>query len=153
MRDGETASGDLQDLRAINKRFIHNFITNDVPGHSRLVHERFVCLTARGKRDNRADYLVRWATGFDPEVIVYWDIRDESIDVFGNVALVRSTNKHVVRRDGRETTGMTMYTDTYLREGGEWRCIQAQSTPVAPEHYPGDETIIRRYVKGVIQDP
>jgi len=153
MRDGETASGDLQELRSINKRFIHHFITNDVPGPSRLVHERFVCLTARGKRDNRADYLVRWATGFDPEVIVYWDIRDESIDVFGDVALVRSTNKHVVRRDGKDVTGMTMYTDTYLREGGAWRCIQAQSTPVAPEHYPGDETIIRRYVKGVIQDP
>ena len=107
----------------------------------------------RLKREARADYLVRWATGFDPEVVVYWDTRDKSIDIFGDVALVRSTNKHTIRRDGKDVTGMTAYTDTYVREGAEWKCIQAQLTAVAPEFYPGDETIVRRYIKGVIQEP
>jgi hypothetical protein len=48
-------------------------------------------------------------------------------------------------------TGMTTYTDTYLFENGAWKCIQAQITAVAPEHYPSDDTIVSVYVKGKLQ--
>jgi hypothetical protein len=68
--------------------------------------------------------------------------------VFGDTALVRSTNKSVRLKDGAETVGMTMYTDIYVRRDGAWKCIQAQITPVAPAHYPPDSTIVRKYVKG-----
>jgi ketosteroid isomerase-like protein len=148
--NGGAPADTMRELRALNARFIHNFITNDVASHDAITHDRFVCITAKGKREGKAPYLARWATGFDPDVIVYWDTRDEAISVFGDVALVRSTNKHIIRRDGREITGMTTYTDTYLREAGTWTCIQAQLTPVAPESWPGDETIVRKYVKGEI---
>lgn len=43
---------------------------------------------------------------------------------------------------------MTQYTDTYIKENGSWRCLQAQITVVSPENYPGDETIVRKYIKG-----
>jgi hypothetical protein len=46
---------------------------------------------------------------------------------------------------------MAAYTDTYLNEGGNWRCIQAQITPVAPDHWPSDTAIISIYLKGVLQ--
>jgi hypothetical protein len=141
----------MTELKALNARFIHNFVTNDVKSHDALMHPRFISMTTRGARVSREEYLKRWATGFDPEVYVYWDYRDELITIFDNVALVRSTNKATVRRDGKETTGMTTYTDTYLRENGEWKCIQAQITTVAPENYPGDETIVRVYIKGQLQ--
>jgi hypothetical protein len=52
---------------------------------------------------------------------------------------------------GAEVTGMTAYTDTYVREGGRWLCVQAQLTAVAPAHYPGDETIVSVYEKGQLQ--
>lgn len=145
---------DWRQLRTLNARFIHNFITNDVPSHDRLTHPDFVCITARGAREQKGPYLVRWATGFDADTIPYWDTRDEYISLFGAVALVRSVNKHVIVRDGKEATGMTGYTDTYIKEGDDWRCIQAQLTTVSPEHYPGDETVVQRYIRGVPQlDP
>ncbi|TMK08704.1 MAG: hypothetical protein E6G71_08415 [Alphaproteobacteria bacterium] len=56
------------------------------------------------------------------------------------------------RRDGKEVTGMTMYTDTYLFENGSWKCIQAQLTSVAPEHQPADDTIISVYIEGERQE-
>ncbi len=68
--------------------------------------------------------------------------------MFGDTALVRATNKHTLRMSGQETTGMTAYTDTYVRQDGHWLCVQAQLTAVAPENYPGDDTIITRYVRG-----
>ena len=90
---------------------------------------------------------------FHPDVIPYWDVRDECITVVGDVALVRATNKHVIRRNGTETTRMTTYTDTYLLEGGAWKFIQAQLTPVQPGNEPADDTIISIYINGVMRKP
>jgi len=136
------------ELRALNRRFIHNFITNDVPSHDAILHPDFICITPMGARVSRADYLKAWATGFDAGRIPYYDYRDEKIDVFGDTALVRSTNKRVGLTDGVETVGMTMYTDIYVRRDGAWKCIQAQITPVTPVNYPSDDTIVRKYVNG-----
>ena len=141
---------DLAVLRQINARFIHNDVTNDVPSHDRILHEKFVCITSRGAWVNREDYLRAWATGFDPEVVTYWDYRDEKITLIGSIALVRSVNKYTLVRNGEETTGMSQYTDTYVKENGVWKCIQAQITNVTPENYPADGTIVKKYVKGRI---
>lgn len=143
---------DLVELKALNAHFIHNFITNDATSHDAIIHPRFVCIDTTGGRHDRVSYLRDWATDFDPEVILYWDTRDERIDQFGDLALVRATNKWVRRIDGQEITGMTTYTDTYIREDGRWLCIQAQLTPVAPGNFPSDDTIVSVYVKGVRQD-
>src|SRR5688572_16863849 len=102
---------DLNELRALNARFIHNFVTNDTPSHDAITHYRFLYISMSGARVGRAEYLRQWAAGFDPEVIVYWDVRDERIDVFGNFALVRATNRYVQRTGDQEVTGMTAYTD------------------------------------------
>ncbi len=141
----------MAQLKAMNARYIHEFITNDVQSHGALLHERFVEMSSRGQRLNRQQHLARWATAFDPEVIVYWDTRDELISIFGPVGLVRATNKYIVRRDGKETTGMTAYTDAYFHEDGKWMCIQAQLTAVLPENYPPDDTIVSVYIKGKLQ--
>ena len=122
--------------------------TNDVESHDAMMHPDFICIGPRGIRQNRADYLKQWATQFDPEVVVYWDVRDEVITIIDNVALVRSTNKRTIRRDGTETTSMSTYTDTYLFQKGQWKCIQAQIQTLPPESYPGDETIVSVYLKG-----
>ena len=142
----------MDELRALNARFIHNFVTNDVASHDAILHARFINIWPTGQRWDRATYLKYWATAFDPKVIVYWDVRDELITVIGDVALVRATNKHTRRRDGTEVTGMTMYTDTYLFEHGAWKCIQAQLTAVAPEHQPADDTIVSVYIEGKCQE-
>ncbi len=141
----------VDDLRAINAQFIDNFVTNDVAAHDALLHPSFLYVRSDGARVDRATYLEGWATGFDPDVIVYWDVRDELITVVGNVALVRSTNKETVRQGGEEVTSMSTYTDTYVFEDGRWLCVQAQITPVARGNEPADDTIISVWVMGVRQ--
>lgn len=136
----------VRQLRALNARFIHNFVTNDVASHDAITHAGFVYVTTEGVRRGRREYLRRWATGFDPDVIVYWDYRDERIGIFGNVALVWSVS------EGKEITGMTGYTDTYLFEGGDWKCIQAQLVTMSPRNYPPDKTIVKKYIRGELQE-
>jgi ketosteroid isomerase-like protein len=146
-----TSEHDLAELRALNARFIHNYVTRNVASHDAITHARFVNISPSGRYWGKAEYLKYWATAFDPKVVVYWDVRAERIDVFGDVALVRATNKHIRRESGKDVASMTTYTDTYIREGGRWLCIQAQLTTVAPEFFPGDETIVSRYIEGALQ--
>lgn len=141
----------MDELRKLNARFIENFVTNDVASHDAMLHEQFLSVQSDGSRIDRASYLENWATGFEADVIVYWDVRDELITLIGNVALVRSTNKHVIRHADRDETGMTTYTDTYLYGDGAWTCIQAQITPVAMGKEPSDDTIVSVYIRGVRQ--
>jgi Domain of unknown function (DUF4440) len=143
-----TVEQDLTGLRALNARFIHNYITRDVASHDAITHARFVCLSSTGKYIEKPAYLAYWATAFDPDVVIYWDTRDERISIFGDTALVRATNKHILQQNGQDVTGMTAYTDTYVRENGIWLCIQAQLTSVAPDNYPNDSTVINRYIRG-----
>ncbi len=147
----DRSAATMDELRALNARFIHNFVTNDVASHDAILHPAFINIWPTGQRWDRATYLKYWATAFNSKLIPYWDVRDELITVIGNVALVRSTNKAVRRRDGNEVTAMTMYTDTYLFESGAWKCIQAQIQAVAPEHYPSDDTIVSVYIEGKLQ--
>ena len=139
------------ELREINAQYIHNFITNDVENHARLLHPSFSAIRGDGSVVSRSEYLRDWATGFSADVIPYWDTRDESITVVGEVALVRSTNRFVVRRAGTETERVTTYTDTYVYADERWLCVQAQTTPVDPAHVPPDSTIVSVYMRGVLQ--
>lgn len=140
-----------QDLRILNARFIDNFVRNDVAAHDALLHPDFLYIGGGGHRLDRATYLANWATGFDPDVIIYWDVRHEQITLVGDVALVRATNKEISRVNGREVTAMWAYTDVYVYRHGAWSCLQAQITPVAERHWPGDETIVSVYRRGVKQ--
>jgi hypothetical protein len=56
------------ELRALNARFINNFITNNVPSHDAILHKDFICITPMGARVGRADYLKAWAAASMPSV-------------------------------------------------------------------------------------
>lgn len=149
--DRQASLDDMAQLKTLNAKFIHNFVTNDATSHSRIIHEKFQYINSKGKWVNRNDYLENWKTGFDPEKIIYWDYRFEKISIVGTTALVRSVNKCTILINGKETTNMTQYTDVYVKENGTWKCIQAQITEVAPENYPPDDTLVKKYIKGKIQ--
>lgn len=150
MNSAQTA---IATLSTLNKRFIHNFVTNDVSSHNAILHPFFRTIDTLGGHMDRASYLVEWATGFDPDVITYWDMRDERITLIGDVALVSATNKWTRVRNSIETQGMTCYTDAYIRTGETWLCILAQLTSVAPQNYPPDNTIVVKYLRGMLQTP
>src|SRR5262245_23804706 len=124
---------DLQTLHSLNSKFIHNFVTNDVAAHDAIIHPKFRTVTSVGGHMDREAYLTEWATGYDPDIIPYWDMRDEQITLHGDLALVTATTKYIRVKNGVEVVGMTCYTDTYLRTNGEWRCVLAHLTPVSSE--------------------
>ena len=141
----------LAELRALNRLFIHNYVTNDVVSHDAILHPDFAYMSSDGKRVDRRTYLRKWATGFHPDVIVYWDMRDEKITIAGDTAIVRATNKYVEKIEHGDQTGMASYTDVYVRKNGRWLCIHAQISNVAPANWPDDRSIVCQYRMGIQQ--
>jgi Domain of unknown function (DUF4440) len=139
---------DREQLQKLNATFIHNYVTNDTASHNKILHRDFKYISSEGAVIGRAEYLKGWATGFDPKVITYWDYRDELIDIIGSVALVHSINKCTLLENGKEVTGMTLYTDTYVKEKEKWLCVRAQITKLSPQQYRGDDRIVRKYING-----
>ena len=133
----------MAQLKKLNALFIHNFVTNDVAAHSLIFHKDFIRISSDGEYTGRKKYLEDWAHGFGD--IKYWDYRNEDIKIFGSMALVHSQNKCIIIKDGKEIISYWMYTDTYIQENGEWKCVQAQIGKVTPENFAGDETIVRKY--------
>jgi len=134
---------DMEILKKLNAKFIHNFVTDDVAAHSLIIHKDFIRISSEGEFTGRKKYLEDWAHGFGDTK--YWDYRNEDIKIFGNMALVHSQNKCIVIKDGKEMISYWMYTDTYIKENGAWKCVQAQIGRVSPENFAGDETIVRKY--------
>lgn len=117
-------------LGAINKIFIDNFLKQDVQSHKKIIHKDFVCIESNGNIVPRNVYLKNWATDFDKSGYTSFSYKDEYIRLFGNMALVRAKTVYTKLVNKKSITGYTIYTDTYLKEDGEWKCVQVQITPV-----------------------
>jgi len=46
----DQSAGTMDQLRALNARFIHNFVTNDVASHDAILHPRFINIWPTGQR-------------------------------------------------------------------------------------------------------
>jgi ketosteroid isomerase-like protein len=117
-------------LSAINAQFIQNFITQNAKAHAEIIHPDFVCIESNGSLVSREVYLKNWATDYENSGCTAFSYADEHIRIFGNIALVRSKTTATILRNGQTITAQTIYTDTYLKENGQWKCIQVQITPV-----------------------
>lgn|GEM_PF-169288 len=125
-----TFATDSVALSALNKQFIENFVRQDANRHQEIIHRDFVCIESDGHMTGREEYLKGWATAYKRSGYTSFGYTDEVIRIFGSVALVRSKTVYTKMVDGKEIKGNSVYTDTYVKEGGVWKCVQAQITPV-----------------------
>jgi hypothetical protein len=112
-------SKDLIELSKLNAQFISNFI-----------HPDFICIESSGEIVNRKDYMTDWANGYTNSGYKTFGYSDENIRIFGDMALIRSKTTYTKEVDGILKQGFTIYTDTYVKEKGTWKCVQAHITPL-----------------------
>ncbi len=124
------AHNDSLALSAINAQFIQNFVTQNVKAHDQIIDPDFVCIEGSGRIVNRETYLKNWATDYDSSGCTSFTYGEQCIRIFGDIALVRSKTTAIRMVNGISRTDHTIYTDTYKKEKGKWRCIQVQITPI-----------------------
>jgi len=121
---------DIAALSKLNAQFVNDFINNDTVAHSKIIHKDFVCIDSKGAVINRNDYMQDWLHGYDPSIYKHFDYTSEFIRVIGNTGLIRAITRHTILVNGKEISGKVIYTDTYVKENGNWHCIQAQLTSI-----------------------
>jgi uncharacterized protein DUF4440/NIPSNAP protein len=131
MKQGETHVADSAALSALNKQFIENFMSQQTARQQEIIHPDFVCIERDGTIVGREEYMKGWATGYETSGYTSFGYTDELIRIFGNTALVRSKTVYTKLVNGRQVPGNSIYTDTYVKENGSWKCVQAQLTAVA----------------------
>lgn len=72
-----------------------------------------------------------WSSAYTHSGYTDFSYTDETIRIFGDVALVRSKTVYTKKLGDKVVKGNSVYTDTYKKENGSWLCVQAQITPVA----------------------
>jgi len=116
----------------INRQFIKNFLNNDTVEHSKIIHpSNFLFIGTNGKLLDRNEYMQAWAHGYDKTIMPEFDLEEVQVRVFDNMALIVAKTKDKKIKDGVYVTGETRYTDTYIKEKGEWKCVQVQLTRIA----------------------
>lgn len=119
---------DMAQLSALNAQFIQNFLHSDTVGHNKIIYKDFVCIASNGKVISRDAYMREWAHGYDPSVYKSFVMQNEFIRIIGNTALIRAETPYTYLDNGKEISGTTIYTDTYVKLDGRWWCVQAQLT-------------------------
>ena len=128
-QDGQkTSSVDAARLIAINRQFIQNFINNDTVEHNKIIHSDFLFIGKDGSLHNRKEYMAGWAHGYDPKLIAEFVLEEVQVRILGEMALIVAKTRDKTMKDGQWTVGETRYTDTYIKEKWEWKCVQVQLT-------------------------
>jgi len=119
-------------LISINRQFIRNFLNNDTVEHNKIIHpSNFLFIGTNGNLLDRNEYMQAWAHGYDKTNIPEFDLEEVQVRIFDNMALIVAKTKDIKMKDGGYVTGETRYTDTYIKEKGEWRCVQVQLTRIS----------------------
>ena len=124
----QAANAEVATLIAINRQFIKNFINNDTVEHTRIIHPNFLFIGKDGSLHDRNEYMAGWAHGYDRTVIPEFVLEEVQVRIFGDMALIVAKTRDKTMKDGQWAIGETRYTDTYIKEKGEWRCVQVQLT-------------------------
>jgi ketosteroid isomerase-like protein len=127
-QDGQASNADAATLVAINRQFIQNFLNNDTVGHNRIIHSNFLFIGKDGSLHDRKEYMAGWAHGYDQKLIPEFVLEEVQVRIFGDMALIVAKTRDKTIKDGQWSDGETRYTDTYIKEKGEWKCVQVQLT-------------------------
>jgi len=124
----QASNADIAALIAINRQFIQNFLNNDTVEHNRIIHSNFLFIGKDGSLHDRSEYMSGWAHGYDKNLIPEFVLEDVQVRMFGEMALIVAKTRDKTIREGQWTVGETRYTDTYIKEKGQWKCVQVQLT-------------------------
>src|SRR5262245_61342699 len=118
----ESRSADETTLERLNTEYIQAYMSWDTGWYDEHLADEFVCIESDGSVLYKTQFLRKTAEG--PDVLDYKLVRVH-VRIYGRVALVQGTGKFT-RKD--QSTGVSRYTDVYVRQANGWRAVSAQIT-------------------------
>ena len=120
--DSEAASEDVASLTEFADRFDRAQLEKDGAALERMVDDDLVFITSSGERQGKAEFIAGWTSpgdSFEPITLV-----DRVVVPLGRDAGVVSAETTLRGTSGGEPFASRFrFSDTFVREGGEWRAV------------------------------
>jgi hypothetical protein len=113
---------DQATLERLNAEYVRAFMSADVNWYEEHLADDFVGIESDGSILNKSQFLNNTAAG--PDVASY-ELQKVSVRIYESVALVQATGLWT-KED--QSSGMSHYTDVYVRTGAGWKAVSAQVT-------------------------
>lgn len=117
-------ASDSAQLVELNRGYVAAFVNSDWAWYDAHLTADYECLCPDGSVVSRGDFIEGSRRPMSYQSFLLDSVR---VKLSGDVALITAITPYV-RKDG--TTGVSRYTDTWVRRGGVWKTWQAQITPV-----------------------
>jgi ketosteroid isomerase-like protein len=123
-RPASDPAADREAIKARLSDWVGGMVVRDPTALDKLLARDFQAVTYTGR-------LLDRASSPDAEIKA---VTTKTVDVrlYGDAAVVRALLSVIERRDGRIVTTPIRITQTWVREGGEWRAVADQATRVEP---------------------
>jgi hypothetical protein len=118
------AAADEETLRGLNEQYIKAGEDNDKAWFVRMLTDEFVCILSDGRLLDKARFLALPASSVASSRLDWVRVR-----VHGDTGIVHA---RYVWALASGASGATVYTDVYVRQGGQWRVASAQLTREPP---------------------
>jgi hypothetical protein len=128
----EQISGDVeQQIRTLHDRGRHAALKGDAGFFEKHLAAGYFGIGGDGKLRTKAESIQDFKSGDIKYESI--DERDVKVNTYGNTAVVNSMASVKLIANGKPIGGDYHATFVYVKQGGDWREVAFQSTPVAPE--------------------
>ena len=113
---------DRERLSELNENYIRASLTSDTQWYDDHLADDFVCINPDATLLDKQQFLKMIGAGSN-QANYNLDVVD--IRIFGDVALIRAIGSW---RTHAGVSGLSHYTDVYVRSGANWKVVSAQIT-------------------------
>ncbi|HEV8693957.1 MAG TPA: nuclear transport factor 2 family protein [Lysobacter sp.] len=116
-------------LRQTEQNLLDSLLKGDGAPFEKTMADSFVFIAPDGTTQQRAEFIADLGNGNLKMASSTND--DMDVRVYGNAAVVtyRSTDKGTYK--DKDISGQYRWTDVFIKEGGKWRIVSTQGTPIA----------------------
>jgi ketosteroid isomerase-like protein len=117
-----------QQLKKLEIQWANAGVKKDLAVIDRLLADDFITTDPQGEVFTRAEEIAFLKTGED--VVSYAALRDVKVRVYGDAAVVTYVYQAQETLKGRDVSGTSRWTDTWVKRGGSWRCVASHGSMI-----------------------
>ena len=124
----KSAGGDEAALKALEEKWDTANLKGDTATLSAIFVDTFISTSSEGKVRTKAEILAQLKSGEVKYEISKVD--DMKVFVYGDAAVVNGRWKAKFVEKGKLVDTSERFTDTYIRQSGQWRCVASQGSTI-----------------------
>ncbi len=124
-----TAQSVEQQLKKLEMQWADAEVKKDVTVLDRLLADDLTLTDPEGEVVTKAQAVGDLKSGED--VVSSYAYNDIKVRVYGDAAVVTYLSKQKETYKGRDVSGTSRWTDTWVKRGGSWQCVASHGSRVA----------------------